>query len=1015
MKKQLQNYKDKICFTVVLLFITQSVLFANNIDTNKICEQMDMLLNKKEYQDAIKLGKRNLSKLKKNSLDYAQVLFRMAKSHVGIQNYTQAEKLFKKSMDIAENYGNESIRLQSEIAIELSDYYLMIDPYKHAIDYLTDVALEKQINVIEDIHQQIDKLLNDTTYTKQKDLEKLFSELEYVGWLLEYHYAKNTTKHPYITNADDVTKFCTELRAQTSKLFGEISKESAQINLACGEHQEGKAQFEEAFKYYNQSLEVYRQLYGEQSLEYARLNYHIGKVEAYLGDTETALKKLQETIAIHEMNKIYDNIYISTLEAMGAIHTIENRYHDAIAYLKKAEGHTTKLFGAKSSHSFRIKVKMTEIMIYTGEMEKARGMLDEIDNAYDYAFDGFNIEDTNEGMYLEALLFMKQNQYAHARIILQALMEVIDEVYQKQNQEKTIKIYNDMGYCSYRTGQYDEAFTYYRNYLDLTKQYAHNIFVFMPETKREHYWKIQSKYLEKLLCTNHTTTIFDPSTDQQIVSVESWDNLSALLYDAALLQKGTLLEASKNMFSAIENSENTQLQHKLRRLQEIQQIFSNLAYQKNGNNSKINKKELQLEADRLEKELIEQSRQYSEYMTYLNIGWQDVQKSLGENDVAIEFVCSSENGRKYYSAEILRKEFAIPKHVVLFSVEENTPLAFNMNKTDRFLWPKILPYLNENDNVYFAASGDLHKHGIEYFLINNQVRMDDKYNMYRVSSTRELTLNDPVTHNKDITLYGGMDYNLGIEEMAYYSEISKYRGKKERINQKTIKSKHLWGYLPGTANEVLNITPILEEKGYQTKTYLAEESIEENFKIQSENSSSIIHIATHGFYEPEESKNEILLSDFQISTEDESLLYSGLIFSGANHAWLGNTDLGNMDDGILTAKEIASMNLQSTDLVVLSACQTGQGKITGEGVFGLQRAFKKAGVGTILMTLWEVNDDVTQLLMTSFYDHYTQGMSKHEALKAAQEEIKKKEFINEKGIKVSGNNPQLWGAFILLD
>ena len=109
------------------------------------------------------------------------------------------------------------------------------------------------------------------------------------------------------------------------------------------------------------------------------------------------------------------------------------------------------------------------------------------------------------------------------------------------------------------------------------------------------------------------------------------------------------------------------------------------------------------------------------------------------------------------------------------------------------------------------------------------------------------------------------------------------------------------------------------------------------------------------------------------------------------------------------------MNLQSTDLVVLSACQTGQGEVTGEGVFGLQRAFKKAGVGTILMTLWEVNDTATQILMTSFYNHYAKGINKHKALKMAQAEIRDKVFVNDQGIETSGEDPHFWASFILLD
>jgi CHAT domain-containing protein len=113
----------------------------------------------------------------------------------------------------------------------------------------------------------------------------------------------------------------------------------------------------------------------------------------------------------------------------------------------------------------------------------------------------------------------------------------------------------------------------------------------------------------------------------------------------------------------------------------------------------------------------------------------------------------------------------------------------------------------------------------------------------------------------------------------------------------------------------------------------------------------------------------------------------------------------NTDDGILKASEIATMDLSKTDLVVLSACQTGQGEITGEGVFGLQRAFKKAGVGTILMSLQEVDDTATEILMTNFYKEYISGKSKHEALRLAQLKV----------IEQRGANPDYWASFILLD
>ena len=112
------------------------------------------------------------------------------------------------------------------------------------------------------------------------------------------------------------------------------------------------------------------------------------------------------------------------------------------------------------------------------------------------------------------------------------------------------------------------------------------------------------------------------------------------------------------------------------------------------------------------------------------------------------------------------------------------------------------------------------------------------------------------------------------------------------------------------------------------------------------------------------------------------------------------------NDGILLSSEIAQIDLTNTDLVVLSACETALGNVKSEGVYGLQRAFKLAGVNSLIMSLWKVDDDATQILMTSFYQNYLNGMSKREALLTAQNKVR-----NTPGFK----DPYNWAAFILLD
>ena len=152
--------------------------------------------------------------------------------------------------------------------------------------------------------------------------------------------------------------------------------------------------------------------------------------------------------------------------------------------------------------------------------------------------------------------------------------------------------------------------------------------------------------------------------------------------------------------------------------------------------------------------------------------------------------------------------------------------------------------------------------------------------------------------------------------------------------------------------------------------------------------------------------------------EERALVRSGLLFSGANHALNGNPIKGGIDDGVLTAKELANIDFRKLNLAVLSACQSGLGDVTGEGVFGMQRGFKKAGARTLLMSLWKVDDKATAILMREFYHNLIIGKSKYEALRNAQKYLRNYQEVNEdmsnkKTKKYS--SPYYWAAFVLLD
>ena len=190
---------------------------------------------------------------------------------------------------------------------------------------------------------------------------------------------------------------------------------------------------------------------------------------------------------------------------------------------------------------------------------------------------------------------------------------------------------------------------------------------------------------------------------------------------------------------------------------------------------------------------------------------------------------------------------------------------------------------------------------------------------------------------------------------------------------------------------------------------------ETSLKKLSGKGLSNLHISTHGFYwnETEVKADRDLRNlsflhreDSPRLEEDKAMTRSGLLFAGANAILQGDSIPEGCDDGILTAQEIASLDFRGLDLLVLSACQTGLGEIKGDGVFGLQRGFKKAGAQTIVMSLWKVDDFATNLLMTAFYENLIAGKSKRESLLNAQKAVRETPGFED---------PEYWAGFILLD
>ena len=538
-----------------------------------------------------------------------------------------------------------------------------------------------------------------------------------------------------------------------------------------------------------------------------------------------------------------------------------------------------------------------------------------------------------------------------------------------------------------------QACPYFNQTLNLQREITKQNFLFLSEEQRSNYAILDHSRMVSILRQNNSQE-------------HGCNDIGALLYDASLLQKGQLLEACINLAHIVEEKGTPQLQQKMRYLQVMMQSNLSMAQRK--------------ECQALELEVQNEARKYGDFLNYTNILWKDVQDALDPQSVAVEFVCAeNEDGSFCYSAEVLRKEMKQPYHIKLFTItKDELTRGAEKGEFNQFarshVWPEeLLQLFHPNDHIYFAPSGTLHMMPIEYMPLPNGKRINEIYHMHRLSSTREIVSKRSrnITPPKSIALFGGFNYNASADDIELAAAATRGRSTKSSTNQRTVGATY-WKNLHGTLKEVEDIAPIMQKAKYNVSMNTSNAGTEQLFRDLSNTHIGIIHVATHGFFN---------------NGGDTNLHRSGLIFTGGNKQWAafnnasnpssslrGSSNPSNSNDGILTAEEISHLNLIGTNLVVLSACQTGLGEVTGEGVFGLQRSFKKAGVQSLLLSLWEVDDEATQLLMTSFYKHYVQGATKQQALQAAQDEIRHHIFVRN-GKEIKGEDPYFWAAFILVD
>ena len=359
-----------------------------------------------------------------------------------------------------------------------------------------------------------------------------------------------------------------------------------------------------------------------------------------------------------------------------------------------------------------------------------------------------------------------------------------------------------------------------------------------------------------------------------------------------------------------------------------------------------------------------------------------MQKQLSATDIAIEFtaiktgVLDNEN---IMEAIILTKDAKTPITIPICTLAEGKKMLaddYVYDSSDNLVWGKIRDYLSGKKRLFFSADGIFNNMGIEYLVYDGKP-LSEQMEVYRLSTTKVLCYHQQPALTSNAVLFGDINYNEeGTNSSSVKRELAGLRGNGD-VN--------LFGNLDNTKREISEIEQVLKKGSIKKVVSLSDQNASKQaFLNLTDKKLNILHIATHGAYRPQKGMSD-----------QEAMSSSILAFAGAN-----------LDEqGIVTAAEVAKMNLRECDLVALSACETGLGKLGTDGVFGLQRGFKNAGVHTLLMSLKNVYDASTAELMISFYRYFMAGVSKREALKRAQQDVRAKGYKDAK----------YWASFILLD
>ncbi len=604
-------------------------------------------------------------------------------------------------------------------------------------------------------------------------------------------------------------------------------------------------------------------------------------------------------------------------------------------------------------------------------------------------------------------LYKHMGEYTKAEKLLREAKQVYLKTFGRQHLQ-VARVNNNVSEVYVIQQKFNKAFTLLSKIFDNLEYQIKKNFYALSETKKQNY--LRRKFKNDFEGYNSFAKTYLDS-----LTIPKSKKVLAQMYNNRLFIKSLLFRANQKTKERIYASGDTSL------IDQYEQFIAKRVYynkmqdlpkkQRKKRGVKLDKLNDEIEA--LEKNLARKSSEFAQELEeYVPHTWQEVQQKLKRGEAAIEMIRFRWYNKRwtdtvYYVALIVTPESKYPEPVFLTNGNflEGKAYSFYRNSIQQQtrntqsyaqFWQPIQQRLQQTcpvaKKVFVSLDGVYHKINLAT-LWNPQTQqyVGQELAIQLVSNTKDLLKRTEASHPKR---------KSGVVSLFGYPTYRQYNSLDTLPVDQKLKP------LPGTLTSVKAIAKVVNPR-FTIQTYTGKAATEEHIKAQK--NPQVLHLATHGFFLQDPRKPKQVTSFLGAGQNftpyfKNPLRRTGLYWVGAE-ATLNNKPLpDSLENGILTAQEALNLTLDSTDLVVLSACDTGLGEIqNSQGVYGLQRAFLSAGAKYVLMSLWQVDDEATRWFMQYFYESWGQDQNVRKAYELAQERMRKKYQA-----------PYYWGAFVLV-